>query len=518
MQALMFSRYPLGRRHRALCLALGWACAGLLWAGGSGELLAADPLYLEEETQAERATPEGFDFAPLEQIRVDANVAAMAVVLVERNGPVQSHVSGVRDWMGAQPVDQESIFRIGSVSKLFTGLTLLKAEEKGLLRLNQSVAEILSLNAQPGAHHKLYDNPWEDKWPLRLAQLMEHTAGWYDMSGLEFDHSDPKPLSLKEALAIAPASRRSHWPPGMHSEYSNSGAGLAAYVLEQAAGEDFETLARRWLFEPLRMDSADYQLSPQVQNHLVQGYDHDGRKPIPYWHIIYRPAAGLNLVPRQMSALLQMLLARGQWRGQRLFSEAQIHRLEHPETTLAASVGLEFGYGLGIYQTQHQGHSLFVHGGDADGYLSHLAYSPSSGRAYFVVITAFNHRPLARLKEALNDWVIAAEARPAKPEVFPLSEEIRRLYVGQYRAASQRFPGARGAEWLRVLDRNGQLFTQIGDDSPRPLIAVSQRHFRRPWETTATAAFIPLADGGMVLQGGMGNWQRTGPLDGASSH
>lgn len=452
------------------------------------------------------------DTSELDNIREKTGVAALAVVLVERNGSVLNYQTGVREWGGAA-VDAHSVFRIGSVSKMFTGLTLLKAQEHGVLDLDAPIRNYLPATALKTS----YENPWEQEQALTSAQLMEHTAGWFDMSGLEFNHNDVKPLSLAEALALRPESRLSHWPPGLHSEYSNSGAGLAAYVLEQAAQKagidgDFEQLAKRWVFEPLGMPSAEYQLTPAVKQHLVQGYDRDRKTEIPYWHIVFRPAGGLNVLPSDMAGLLSMLLNRGRVGDEVFLSAQQLERFEHPQTTLAARHGLNFGYGLGIYQSQIDGHTLLNHGGDADGYLSHLAYSPRSGRGYYAVVTAFDGRILGEVKDLLNRWVTADISSPQPPAEFPLDKAQQQALSGTYYRASTRFPRANWQQQtLRIRYRDGRLYTQEGEGRQRPLLAVSAQHFRRPWETEATAALIQQADGSVVLQGSMGNWRKPAP-------
>lgn len=437
----------------------------------------------------------------IDELRQTHHVAAAAVVLVDRDALRLHRTYGVMDWDSARPVTADTRFRAGSISKAFTALALLRAQAQGLLQLDQPVRKL--------APDAPYDNPWEATDPLRLAQLLEHTAGWYDMSTAEFDSSDPKPLSLTEALAIRPASRISHWPPGLHCEYSNSGPGLAAYVLEQRCGCAFEDYIRAAVFQPLGMSTASLVADKATLEHLAQGYDRNGKTPLPYWHVLYRPAAGLNLNPRDMALFLRMLLNRGRVNDQVFLTPEQVWRMEHPQTTLAARNGLDFGYGLGIRQYQHKGRSLFGHGGDADGYLAHFAYSPQSGRGYFVVITAFNSPAINQMQEVLDGWLIENLPRPSPPPLAALSRSALQELAGDYLAASTRFP-APGWERqrLRVLVRENRLYTRDEDGSEDALIAVDGRRFRRPWETIATSIFIPQSDHSMVLQGPMGNWRR----------
>lgn len=444
------------------------------------------------------ATPEEVA-GRIDRVRQLHGVASASVVLVDRDGMLLHRSFGVTDWRSGKPAGADTRYKVGSVSKAFTGLALLRAQAKGLLRLDQPVRELA-----PGAS---FDNRWEASRPLTPAMLMEHTAGWFDMSRGEFDHPAKGPIPLSEALAVRPASRVGQWPPGVFSEYSNSGPGMAGYVLEQASGMSFETFAERELFAPLGMDSAGFLPDAETLAQLAQGYDRDGRTPIPYWHILYRPAGGLNINPRDMAPFLRMLIGRGRLDGKEFLAPGQVRRLERPQTTAAARAGLEYGYGLGVQASQHKGHTLYTHGGDGDGYLARFAYSPEAGRGYFVVITAFDHRPLNAMREALSDWLVETMPRPAPPPEIDLAPETLERYAGRYRAATARFaaPGWQ-RRTLQVSVRDGRLYTRGEQGRPRPLIAVSESQFRRPDETVATTAFSVLDDGSVALQGPVGNW------------
>ncbi len=472
-----------------------WYSPTKKWAGGAG-FTVGSIFYVV----AAAGAPAPDELASrVDAIRRAHGVSTAAVLLVEGDRVVLERAFGITDWASGRPVDAESRYKVGSISKAFTGIALVKAEARGLLRLDRPLNELL---ATPP-----YSNPWEKDRPLTAAMLLEHTAGWYDMSRAEFDSRDPKPLCLAEALALNPASRLSHWPPGMHSEYSNSGPGVAGYVLEQVSGERFEAFVEREVFQPLGMAGASFLLDAETQAHLVQGYDRDGKTPIPYWHIAYRPAGGLNLRPRDMAPFLSMLLARGRHDGRAYLSPAEVRRLETPTTTLAAKSGLDFGYGLGIYAVQHRGHTLYTHGGDGDGYLARFAYSPAAGRGYFIVITAFNHAPLNEMTRLAADWLVAP--LPAVPEPPPavLAPAALDFWRGRYRPASVRFPSPGwDARRLKIGSEDGVLYTQEENGRRRRLIPVTSHHFRRAGQTTATIALLEIEDGSRVLQSPDGNW------------
>jgi CubicO group peptidase (beta-lactamase class C family) len=333
----------------------------------------------------------------IDQLRLQHGVAAVAVVLVDREHVLLARNYGFKDWAGKTSVTDDTRFRAGSITKSFTALAVMRAQARHLLDINQPLRTLA-----PGAS---FENPWEQSHPLTLAHLLEHTAGWRDMSKAEFDSSDPKPLTINEALVLAPASRMSRWEPGTRYEYSNSGAGLVSYVLEKVTHQRFETFMQQEVFAPLGMKSASLIADPDTLAHLAQGYDSDGRTPLLYWHILYRAAAGLNLLPRDMAAFLQMLLNRGKVGEATFLSPADIERMEYSHTLPPAEDMAAESYGLGIRRYPHRGHLLYGHGGDADGYLSQYAYSLESGRGFFVCITAFNDEAMDAVQGLAEDWL-----------------------------------------------------------------------------------------------------------------
>jgi CubicO group peptidase (beta-lactamase class C family) len=464
----------------------------------AGVLLATSPLAAADDHAAL--------LDRIDAIRRTHGIAAAAVVLVDGDGVLAQRSVGVTDWDSATPVDADTRYKVGSVSKVFTALAIQIAARQGIVALDQPLQQTL---ANP---------PWQNRWratrPLTLAMLLEHSAGWFDMGRAEFDSADPSPLTFAQALALNPASRISQWPPGMHASYSNTGPGVAGYVLEQASGVSFEAFTQRHVFAPLQLHSASFLRDAATRQHLAQGYDSDGRTPIPYWHIAYRPAGGLNITAADMGRFVRFMLNRGSLDGVRVLDPAPIERMEQPRTTLAARHGLRLGYGLGIEASAHHGHVLYTHGGDGDGYLSRFGYSRESGRGYFVVITAFNRRAHAAITTALADWLVAPlpPVAAAPERVLPL--KTMQALTGEYQLASTRFARP---DWqqqtLRIVLREGRLHTQRPGESARVLIALGDDLFRREDEAIASTVLALDADGSAVLQGPMGNWQRRAVRD-----
>jgi CubicO group peptidase (beta-lactamase class C family) len=470
-----------------------------------GTLLGLSMLVAQAATANE-------DFAALarslEAQRIEHGVPGAVAVLLDREGIRWAAGFGVADRDTGRAMTPDTPTRFGSITKTFTAAAMLRLQETNLLSLDDALDRHL-------AHPPVY-NPWRDTHPVTLAQLLEHTAGLQDWTRAEFDLNDPRPLTLEQGLAFLPGSRTLRWKPGLHAVYSNSGYGIAGLVIERRSGESFETFVARELFAPLRMQGAAFLPDDKLLHKLARGYDSDGRTAIPYWHLIQRPAGALNATPRELAALVRMLLNRGTLDGVQVLSVASVERLETPATSAAAREGLRFGYGLGNYAHTRNGFVFRGHGGDADGYLSHYAYCEELGLGYLLTINAAIPRALRAMRREVEGML--TRARAAGPPPAPMFIERRALerLTGRYELAAWRFPWQTAEELEREainirLDRGGFLVTENAGGERQALIPVTGTQFRRGREHVATSAFVE--DEGRLYFQEDESWVKTGELE-----
>lgn len=436
--------------------------------------------------------------ARLEALRVQHGVAGVGLVLVADGKVAWAGGLGLADRASGRPVDADTLWRIGSVTKSFTALaTLVAARERGF-DLDTPVRTLV-----PDAP---FENPWEATDPVRVAHLLEHTAGFLDLSKREFDSSDPAPLSLVDAFAVDPGSRIVRWKPGRYSSYSNTGAGLAALVIERTTGQRYEDVVASRILRPLGMTDAGFAPATARSPRRATGYDRDGETPMPYWHTLYRAFGGLDATVRDMGAWVLWLIDPTRTP---LVPAGDVLRMERPATTLAARAGLVHGYGLGLYRYVHDGIVFTGHGGDADGYLSRLGYHRASRQGYFLVINAFRGEALREMQDAVEDALVADLPRPAPPATARVPAADLAALTGCYVSVTRRFPGAATPDDppLRIAAVDGALVTIGATGRVRPLVAVGRRTFRRDDEPVATSAFVD-DDGAWMLQGEMGNLRR----------
>lgn len=425
----------------------------------------------------------------LEQIRSDAGVAAFGFAFVEAQQIEFAGARGIADLSSNTPVSNNTRFRIGSITKAFSGLAMALAEHHGLLKLNSRFSDL----AGPGLIH----NPFAHEAPVTLAMLLEHTAGLSDLTHAEMYHNDPSPLPLKDAVHTYAENRIVKWRPGEHYSYSNAGAGLAAYAFERASKRDFEGWISQHIFAPLQMTATSWRLDPATRKHLATGYDSDRQTPIVYWHMLFRPFGAINSTPADMARFVRMMLNRGS--PGVAIPQAVFERVETPTSGLAARAGLDFGYGLGVYSWLVHGQRFFGHGGDGDGYLAHFGYCRSANRAYFIVINAFKHAPLRNMREAIEAFIVRDQIKPAAPPAGITDARIK----GRYIAATSRFGRAQdeSPNTLEVFAQDGQWYTRQAGAKPQALLAVTPGQYRRQHDSVATIAIVPDARGRLTFHG-----------------
>mgnify|MGYP000701032673 FL=1 len=203
-----------------------------------------------------------------------------------------------------------------------------------------------------------------------------------------------------------------------------------------------------------------------------------------------------------------MLINKGRHKNTQVFTRESIERTEVPHTSLAAGSGLTFGYGLGNYQWLHKGILFHGHGGDADGYLSRYGYTRNNNNGYFVVINAFNHRALSKIRNLLEDYLVKDLERPTTPATKLLSKQQINQLTGTYQNVTTRFGNKTGNHKLSILADGDSLYTRTGNSEKAMLIPVTDEHFRREGETVATIAIVQAADGNIYYQSDHDNFRK----------
>ena len=346
--------------------------------------------------------------AAVEKIRVDTQTPAIGIALVNRDGPQWIAGLGLASLEYQTPTDENTLFRIGSISKMFVGIAVLKLVEEGRVNLDDKLRDL--------APDIAFENPWEETHPVRLVHLLEHTTGWDDMSLAEYAYAAPDSMSLKDGLDYRPASRKSRWIPGTRMAYCNTGPAVAAYIVEKITGQRFEDYVQKLVFDPLKMDSTSFYFSQAYAERGASLYA-DGKLQ-DYWQIITRPAGSINSSAADMANFLYMLIQRGAVEGRQIISPASMARMEVAKTTLGSAAGITAGYGLHNYTSGYKNYHVAFrgHNGGMEGALAELAYVPELNAGYVFMINTGNYQAMDSISKLLRGFLLR-DMRP--PEISP---------------------------------------------------------------------------------------------------
>src|SRR5262245_43666417 len=133
-------------------------------------LLANSPLAHGQDADAPKSVDELRQ--RIEKVVADTKTPALGIALVNREGAYWVAGLGKADLKSGKPANEDTLFRIGSISKMFAALSILKLAEQGKLSLDDKVRD--------RAPEVEFQNPWEDSHPVRIVHLLEHTTGWDD--------------------------------------------------------------------------------------------------------------------------------------------------------------------------------------------------------------------------------------------------------------------------------------------------------------------------------------------------
>ncbi|MEO6823825.1 MAG: serine hydrolase domain-containing protein [Nitrosospira sp.] len=442
----------------------------------------------------------------LETILGDTHTPGLSVAIVHGDGRKWTAGLGKADVSNNRSATPATLFRIGSVSKAFVSLSILKLVDEKKLSLMDPVRKWVP--------EVWFENQWEQDDPVRIVDLLEHTTGWDNMHLHEYA-KDGSGLGLREALDYGRRSRVSRWPPGTRMAYNNSGPPVAAYIVEKLTGQRFEDSVAQNFFGPIGMKTATYfPAAPMV---LTELYHLDGKTPYSYWNMLYRPSGSINASAEDMAAYLAFYLHRGTVNGVQVLALASIDRMETSTRTWAAQKGLrggKGGYGLGSSVSIHDGFVYHGHSGAVDGGLTELAYLPDANVGYFYSINTANPDAAMRIGNAIRAYITRALQAPLLPTTAALPVNAH-SYEGWYIPDS---PSDKTGHFIERLGGMTHVRVEEGKlliDSPLAgtelvLVPVDDMQFRQISEPIATAKLLAMDEDGKFIQlyGGMMTMKR----------
>ncbi|AOG01378.1 beta-lactamase family protein [Blastomonas sp. RAC04] len=294
-------------------------------------------------------------------------IPGAVVVVVNGDGVVLQKGYGYSDVAKRTPVSPETtLFRPGSVSKLFTWTAVMQQVEAGKLDLDKDVNSYIDFEIPP----------FEGK-PITLRHIMTHTAG-FEESVRHLISSDPKAaMTLKKQMPLALPERV--FAPGTTPAYSNYATALAGYIVERVSGEPFDDYIDNHIFDPLGMAHSSFRqpLPAKLVPLMSKGYPDVTQKPEPFEIVIPAPAGSLSSSGEDMGKFMIAHLNQG---GVLLKPETTRMMHDFPAPGIANLNTMA----LGFYEQWVNGQRAIAHGGDTVWFHSYLWLFPESDIGLYI--------------------------------------------------------------------------------------------------------------------------------------
>jgi len=374
------------------------------------------------------------------------NIAGAVVVVVKDGQVVTERGYGYADRKGGKPVDPNTtLFRPGSISKLFTWTAVMQQVQAGKLDLDRDINTYLDFKIPP-AYGK----------PVTLRNLMTHTGGFEETAKylIAIDPRDNRPLDVALKRSI-PARI---YAPGSMPSYSNYGASLAGYIVQRVSGEAFEAYVQHHIFAPLGMTRSSFvqPLPANLAPLLSKGYVTASDDPKPYEIIPLSPAGALSATGADMAKFMIAHLS-----ASNPLLDAKTARLMYAAANTPIP-GMP-AMALGFYHEDRNGLNIIGHGGDTDWFHSDLHLYLDKGVGLYMSFNSAGkdgaaHVLRQRVFDSFTDRYF-----PAKPVAQPTlatAAEHGRAMVGNY-------VSSRGSttNWLRIANLIGQPTVALNPDN-----------------------------------------------------
>lgn len=299
------------------------------------------------------------------------NIAGAVIIVVKDGNVFFQKGYGYADVAKKIPVTPEAtLFRPGSISKLFTWTAVMQLVEQGKLDLDRDINDYLDFKV-PATYSK----------PITMRNLMTHTPGFEEAIKDLIIFRGADLISLQQYLTTHMPQRV--YAPGTTPAYSNYGATLAGYIVQRVSGMPFDDYVEKNIFAPLGMSNTTFQqpLPAQLQPLMSSGYALATSKAKPYEFVVAEPAGSSATSAVDISHFMIAHLQNGEYNGVRILK---------PET-VALMHSAQYGVNpnlpkmaLGFYEETRNGHRIIGHAGDTEYFHSDLHLILDANIGFFI--------------------------------------------------------------------------------------------------------------------------------------
>jgi CubicO group peptidase (beta-lactamase class C family) len=376
------------------------------------------------------------------------NIAGAVISVVKDGQLLFQKGYGFADIEDRKPVlPDQTLFRPGSISKLFTATAVMQLVEQGKLDLDRDVSDYLDFTIP-----KTYPEP------ITLRQLLTHTGGFEEtLKNLFVAHErDIKPL--RTYLVNEMPARI--FPPGKIPAYSNYGFTLAGYIVGRVSGEKFERYIENHILKPLGMNNStfDQPLPTQLAPKMSKGYLSASKKPRDFEFVQAAPAGALSTTAADMTRFMLAFLQDGSVDGVSILKPETVRQMETRQFEFHPML---CGLGITFMEYLIDPVRIIAHGGDTVYFHSDMILIPEAHLGYFLSYNSLGKDVGGGRGEVWRALVNRYLPSAAQPKADFDSNTAK----SNGRAVSGFYDGTRRAEttFLKILALSDQF--KVGSDN-----------------------------------------------------
>jgi len=348
-----------------------------------------------------------------------------AAVGLYANGDEDYAFHGVTSFENPLEVTPDTLFQIGSTTKVFTGTLMMILAEKGLVSLDAPVRQYLP-------EFKVKDESVAAK--VTVLQLLNHSAGW--TGDIHENTGDGDDALEKFAALMVNADQQS--PLGTVASYNNAAVNVAGRLIEKVTGKTYEAAVQEFIFEPLGMQDSYFFPADVMSRRFVVGHRQKDEKTVITrpWNLprSVAPAGGIVATAADQVKFARFHLSDGKAADGTQVLSAEAARKMREDTFPLKGGALGDFVGVSWLMRDIEGTRLVGHGGSTNGQQSAFQMVPQSDFAYTILTNADEG---AQLHRELGKWILQEYLGivEAEPEPLDLSAEELAAYAGQYGSA-----------------------------------------------------------------------------------
>ena len=352
-------------------------------------------------------------------------IPGLAIGIVHDQEVIWAKGYGVEDLESQDPVTPATLFRLGSVTKLFTATAILQLRDQGKLRLDDPVTRHL-----PGFELR---STFEGAPEITLRHLLTHTAGLPREAAFPYWTTHEFPST--EELIAAVRTQSAIYPPDKTYKYSNLGMALLGEVVVAASGQSYAEYIQQHIFEPLGMNQSVVIPADEDRQRMATAYmrrQADGsRREMEYYETnAMAPAANIVSSVDDMTRFATLHLSAAPESGDgEVVKPSTLHEMQRSHWVYSSWTG---GRGLGFGISRRNEKTLVSHGGWIGGNRTHFLLAPDENLAIIAMVNAddaspylFSYQALDLVGDAITESTAVA---PAERRVDPAWQG----YLGVY--------------------------------------------------------------------------------------